>query len=555
MTATWHAALSPTRLSLFVSRARDIEGASRKAFSESLQPLPTSMEGGTSINASEYALHKKYRITFEKLEERVNISVTATNSVAALCSSYIRILQIRNHRHANDNISRQLYTLNNRTLNIAEKIGFPTFDGLESAVLANPDIWNVDAIQEAHRLTAKTKKRPEELQATLNRDFSSDLGLREELDRLRHESAGNGHYAEDFDLRLQLNALSLKYDALLNAKENAEKKYKEDYMKWKSFKSWLFTKSKHGQALRAQFDDEFGVEDFTVEGAMKSKKHNLLVSLDHVDATTLTAEQGLTSTLREPKHAKRRDENGETLKENKHDRLDVFTQMPRTPEMLTPDPCQLMRRSANWTSSSSPIAKQRINQDANESGFTQGSSNQHNSSAGEVRADGVMPLGTSNIEVKDKGRYIGASKGDAINALFQIDTSRNHGIAYQFDEVVRGREHRRRLHAGDCDCCKEYYDRLEPLPGRLLPPAWTSPTAKPTIDNKHPMDVEQHKKYISRHRHQWAPPTTPPDYWNIGFPTTQEAADINRRAGNIHVDKRRRVELEAKLFVELIMIP
>ena len=50
--------------------------------------------------------------------------------------------------------------------------------------------------------------------------------------------------------------LSQKYDALKAAKESAEKKYKEDYKRWKQFKTWLFNKSKHAKALRAQLAKE-----------------------------------------------------------------------------------------------------------------------------------------------------------------------------------------------------------------------------------------------------------------------------------------------------------
>ena len=40
-------------------------------------------------------------------------------------------------------------------------------------------------------------------------------------------------------------------------------------------------------------------------------------------------------------------------------------------------------------------------------------------------------------------------------------------------------------------------------------------------------------------------PATPPGYWDIGFPDTQAAADINRRAGALHEKKARGIEREA----------
>jgi hypothetical protein len=58
--------------------------------------------------------------------------------------------------------------------------------------------------------------------------------------------------------------------------------------------------------------------------------------------------------------------------------------------------------------------------------------------------------------------------------------------------------------------------------------------------------IAEHKQAISRHRHQWARASTPPGYWNIGFPNTQEAADINERAKEMHKAKRDSVESEIR---------
>jgi len=41
------------------------------------------------------------------------------------------------------------------------------------------------------------------------------------------------------------------------------------------------------------------------------------------------------------------------------------------------------------------------------------------------------------------------------------------------------------------------------------------------------------------------PPNTPPDYWAIGFPDTQQVADINRRAKDMKTAKRKFIEDEA----------
>jgi len=58
-------------------------------------------------------------------------------------------------------------------------------------------------------------------------------------------------------------------------------------------------------------------------------------------------------------------------------------------------------------------------------------------------------------------------------------------------------------------------------------------------------DIEAHKKAISKHRYHWQRAKTPPGYWDIGFPSTQEADALNARASAMHRDKMRAVEREA----------
>ena len=53
-----------------------------------------------------------------------------------------------------------------------------------------------------------------------------------------------------------------------------------------------------------------------------------------------------------------------------------------------------------------------------------------------------------------------------INAQYTIDPTRNEGLNYQYDQVVRNKDERRRLDAGDCECCHEV-DRDKSFP--LLP--------------------------------------------------------------------------------------
>ncbi|KAJ7141512.1 DNA repair protein endonuclease SAE2/CtIP C-terminus-domain-containing protein [Mycena epipterygia] len=157
---------------------------------------------------------------------------------------------------------------------------------------------------------------------------------------------------------------------------------------------------------------------------------------------------------------------------------------------------------------------------------------------------------------KGRGRYANDGAGDnmTINTDFAIDPARNGGRDFQYDEVVRGREDRRHLVAGDCECCRDYYDAIGPMPKRLQAPLWRTPPSSPRGPNsclrtgsaqKESADITSHKQAISRHRHPWARGSTPPGYWTIGFPSTQEAADINEKAREMHHQKKKNVQEEA----------
>ncbi|KAJ7748467.1 DNA repair protein endonuclease SAE2/CtIP C-terminus-domain-containing protein [Mycena maculata] len=155
---------------------------------------------------------------------------------------------------------------------------------------------------------------------------------------------------------------------------------------------------------------------------------------------------------------------------------------------------------------------------------------------------------------KGRGRYGKAGGNDTINASYAIDPARNGGMDFQYDTVVRGKEDRRRMDGGDCECCRDYYEAIGPLPNRLQPPLWRSPPNSPekgkpcrhNAERGREEAITSHKQAISRHRHNWARASTPPSYWNIGFPDTQEAERINAQAETMHEQKRRAIQAEAE---------
>ncbi|KAI0332186.1 hypothetical protein GY45DRAFT_1321215 [Cubamyces sp. BRFM 1775] len=181
---------------------------------------------------------------------------------------------------------------------------------------------------------------------------------------------------------------------------------------------------------------------------------------------------------------------------------------------------------------------------------------------GEDAEDGVPstsagPSGTKALDdytpFKGRGRYgeeLKAGKNN-INALYELDPAQNDGVAFQYDEVVRDKRRRKNMHAADCECCHDYYEAIGPLPPRTGGPLWRSPESTPSKrdsfeDEVAAAAIEEHKQAISRHRQHWPRAQTPPNYWNIGFPDTQEVAEMNAEAARMHEEKRRMIAQEAE---------
>ncbi|OSD00532.1 hypothetical protein PYCCODRAFT_1453306 [Trametes coccinea BRFM310] len=169
----------------------------------------------------------------------------------------------------------------------------------------------------------------------------------------------------------------------------------------------------------------------------------------------------------------------------------------------------------------------------------------------------VTPLDYSVF--KGRGRY-GQEKStskDTINSLYELDPTRNDGVGFQFEEVVRDKQKRKHMHAVDCECCRDYYSAIGPLPPRPQGPMWRSPRTTPSKrrrvdsfdddeDDVAAAAMEEHKQAISRHREHWPRAKTPPRYWEIEFPTTQQVEEMNAEAARMHEEKRAMIAREAE---------
>ncbi|TXT04417.1 uncharacterized protein COLE_07236 [Cutaneotrichosporon oleaginosum] len=151
---------------------------------------------------------------------------------------------------------------------------------------------------------------------------------------------------------------------------------------------------------------------------------------------------------------------------------------------------------------------------------------------------------------KGKGRYVAPSDTTTFADEYEIDPARNDGVGYQFDAVVRDRAARRRMHGGDCECCRDYYAAVGDIPRFHSAPAWRDEPdgdagGAGAGDTPAGVGIEDHQKRVSRHREVWRRPPTPPDFWKIAFPTTQEVEDVNRRADEMTAAREAEVRREA----------
>ena len=87
---------------------------------------------------------------------------------------------------------------------------------------------------------------------------------------------------------------------------------------------------------------------------------------------------------------------------------------------------------------------------------------------------------------------------------------------FKYEEVVRKKHIRTQMHGIDCDCCTGYYKETKDLH-----------PVDPTItaiynDNNRVQEVSRHRVWSKR-------PDTPPGYWDVDFPSTQQIKSYQKR--------------------------
>ncbi|KAF8136103.1 DNA repair protein endonuclease SAE2/CtIP C-terminus-domain-containing protein [Boletus edulis] len=326
-------------------------------------------------------------------------------------------------------------------------------------------------------------------------------------------------------LQAELDSLQDRYDTLLEAKNRAAERYKADYKKWRDFKRWLFRDVESDEDVQPFLkSDEFAA--YTKVSALGKRKqfeesgpnmeHELGIKQESI--RDVKFELSYSSPVAS-RHQRRKSYHGESSQ-----------------KVLSPSP----------SSNKDPFLVPQSNTRADKSSML----DDNVEMPCRVEPSRSTPFTEPR---KRKGRYAQVpSETVTINSRFSIRKDKNDGMDFQYDAVVRNREERKHMLGSDCECCREYYEAVGPLPASRQP-LWRTPTKRKTPCNLHPLDnkentdeVEEHKQRISRHRHHWHRPKTPPGYWDIGFPDTQEVLDINRRAAEMHKRKLVEVETEAK---------
>ncbi|KXS13038.1 hypothetical protein M427DRAFT_71623 [Gonapodya prolifera JEL478] len=98
---------------------------------------------------------------------------------------------------------------------------------------------------------------------------------------------------------------------------------------------------------------------------------------------------------------------------------------------------------------------------------------------------------------------------------------------YKFTEVVRNKNERKKMHGSDCQCCRKFYAATSDL---LQPSHFPDASKVPGGPSRLASTAMERQNRMSRHRHLYKPPDTPPGFWDVGFQDTpDEDRDIAKK--------------------------
>ena len=128
------------------------------------------------------------------------------------------------------------------------------------------------------------------------------------------------------------------------------------------------------------------------------------------------------------------------------------------------------------------------------------------------RSNSINSPGGSNLP------QISPKQGTRVPQTTSIPRKRNESPqqSFKYEEVVRKKHIRTVMHGIDCDCCTGYYKETKDL--HPVDPTITSIYN----DNNRVQEVSRHRVWSKR-------PDTPPGYWDVDFPSTQQIKLYQKR--------------------------
>ncbi|TFY79155.1 hypothetical protein EWM64_g4856 [Hericium alpestre] len=460
-------------------------------------------------------------------------------------------------RAANRDLERRCFDATQRGQQLAQDIGFESLDEAETSVRTDPHLYNrattecnalrvaslereLQKLREAREADLLVKKETEDALEKLKEENTS---LREKLSIQPAPTTDLESSVTIATLRAILSDLQTRYDALVETRNRIAARHRTDIHKWRRFKDWIFEKS-----------NETLVRDLLKD---KAEIKAMMPALDDVDTTPVKVEDGErgietdseTVTADVPQAAPTLPSSAATTP----------TVVPQTPTKMHPPsiPMPLSRNYVNQHRQAiSPyylafplmlcICNIDVRADDDLETFNS-SQTQEDSQAPawydgpstskvpeyirlgispprsprkgkgkrkrETGAGGKMRLKEEVDECeeslvqaqpskKQKGKARASDPGSTtINAQFEINPEANEGLAFQFDTVVRSKRDRHRMDAGDCECCRDYYEAIGPLPPRLEAPLWRSPSHSRHHHHPPDPDFEPAAEAISTHKY------------------------------------------------------
>ncbi|KAI0337703.1 hypothetical protein BDW22DRAFT_1383329 [Trametopsis cervina] len=330
-------------------------------------------------------------------------------------------------------------------------------------------------------------------------------------------------------LRTELNELRRRYTKLEEEKREIERRYAEDYQKWRRFKEWLLRGGGKGKSSARKAKDDSTPETLEKSRGKENESHIIESPRAPDEADAMQGSVAGPSKL---------------------------PAKPSSPTIKSPSPSHTNRIPQPATEPRQGSERMVDDKDASPlSPKRRKVVSVNNSPRGPIRT----PISPTLNKGKSKLMVPLSPSNKSLNSRYRLNPVLNDGVAYQFEEVVRQKDARRALHAEDCECCRDYYNAIAPLPLAAQPPLWRSPPTTPQKRSRYIEDEEMefevdanetatasHMRKISRHRRRWEAPKTPPGYWDIGFPDTQQTERINERAREMHAQKIRNAEIEAR---------